>query len=219
MLDHSFRERSVRKTRGKQLVEEVPRRWKSLQSWWEGHSSTPESKTATLLLLSKLLQIDSSVCSDINHEAFRPVFSTFTMLLVDMNLPLTSRYGEDIRQITSNDFFDESQALLVLPFFTILPEEPLAELQRALDALVASHFPMQSDEFAKGSLQRNNYMDCVRKLLDALELSQSPLLLKLMAGILCRDRKHIMEEHFQTCFQRIAKRLVKASKPFFSQKS
>ncbi|XP_041817022.1 DNA-dependent protein kinase catalytic subunit isoform X1 [Chelmon rostratus] len=190
MLDHSFRERSVRKTRGKQLVEEVLRRWKSLQSWWEGHSSTPESKTATLLLLSKLLQIDSSVCSDTNHEAFRPVFSTFTMLLVDMNLPLNLK----------------SQALLVLPFFTILPEEPLAELQRALDALVASHFPMQSDEFAKGSLQRNNYMDCVRKLLDALELSQSPLLLKLMAGILCRDRKHIMEQHFQTCFQRIAKR-------------
>ncbi|KAE8280055.1 DNA-dependent protein kinase catalytic subunit [Larimichthys crocea] len=67
MLDHSFRERSVRKTQGKKLVEEVLRRWKSLQSWWEGDSSTPESKTATLLLLSKLLQIDSSVCSDINH--------------------------------------------------------------------------------------------------------------------------------------------------------
>ncbi|XP_038580578.1 DNA-dependent protein kinase catalytic subunit [Micropterus salmoides] len=190
MLDHSFRERSVRKTQGQQLVEEVLGRWNTLQSWWEGHSATPESKTATVLLLSKLLQIDSSVCSNINHEAFRPVFSTFTMLLVDMNLPLNLK----------------SQALLVLPFFTTLPEEPLAELQKALDALVASHFPMQSDEFAKGSLHRNNYMDCIRKLLDALELSQSPLLLKLMAGILCRDRKHIMEEHFLTCFQRIAKR-------------
>ncbi|KAM6908435.1 DNA-dependent protein kinase catalytic subunit [Lycodopsis pacificus] len=190
MLDHSFRERSVRKTQGKQLVEEVLRRWSSLQSWWEGGSSTPESKTATLLLLSKLLQIDSSVCSDTNHDAFRPVFSTFTMLLVDMSLPLNLK----------------SQALLVLPFFTTLPEEPLGELQRALDSLVASHFPMQSDEFAKGSLHRNNYMDCIRKLLDALELSQSPLLLKLMAGILCRDRKHIMEEPFQTCFQRIARR-------------
>ncbi|XP_062235399.1 DNA-dependent protein kinase catalytic subunit [Platichthys flesus] len=190
MLDHSFGERSVRKTLGKQLVEEVLRRWSSLQPWWEGQSSTPESKTATLLLLSKLLQIDSSVCSNINHEAFRPVFSTFTVLLVDMNLQLNLK----------------SQALLVLPFFITLPEEPLAELQRALDVLVVSHFPMQSDEFAKGSLHRNNYMDCIRKLLDALELSQSPLLLKLMSGILCRDRKHIMEEQFQTCFQRLAKR-------------
>lgn len=190
MLDHSFRERSVRKTQGKQLVDKVLGGWSSLQSWWEGDSSTPESKTATLVLLSKLLQIDASVCTDTNHEAFQAVFSTFTLLLVDMKLPLNLK----------------SQALLVLPFFTTLPEKPLAELQKALDALVASHFPMQSDEFAKGSLHRNNYMDCVRKLLDALELSQSPLLLKLMAGILCRDRKHIMEEQFQMCFQRIAKR-------------
>ncbi|KAK5850083.1 hypothetical protein PBY51_014363 [Eleginops maclovinus] len=190
MLDHSFKERSVRKTQGKQLVEVVLRKWNSLQSWWEGDTSTPESKTATLLLLSKLLQIDSSVCSDTTHKAFRPVFSTFTMLLVDMTLPLNLK----------------SQALLVLPFFTTLPEEPLTELQTALDSLVVSHFPMQSDEFGKGSLHRNNYMDCIRKMLDALELSQSPLLLKLMAGILCRDRKHIMEEAFQTCFQRIAKR-------------
>ncbi|XP_012711305.2 DNA-dependent protein kinase catalytic subunit [Fundulus heteroclitus] len=190
MLDHSFRERSVRKTQGQKLVEEVLRRWMSLQSWWEGPSSTSESKTATLLLLAKLLQIDSSVCSDVNHKAFQQVFSTFTLLLVDMNLPLNLK----------------SQALLVLPFFTTLGDEPLAGLQKALDALVASHFPMQSDEFAKGSLHRNNYMDCIRKLLDALELSQSPLLLRLMAGVLCRDGKHIMEEQFQGCFQRIAKR-------------
>ncbi|KAJ0059871.1 hypothetical protein NL108_014572, partial [Boleophthalmus pectinirostris] len=190
MLDHSFRERSVRKTQGKQLVEEVLKRWGDLSSWWDGDAATPESKTAILVLLSKLLQIDSSVCSSNTHNAFKPVFSTFKTLLVDMSLPLNLK----------------SQALLVLPFFTTLPEQPLAELQKALDALVASHFPMQSDEFAKGSLHRNNYMDCVRKLLDALELSHSPLLLKLMAGVLCRDKKHIMEEQFQACFQRIAKR-------------
>lgn len=39
-------------------------------------------------------QIDSSVCSDINHEAFRPVFSTFTVLLVDMSLPLNLKVIE-----------------------------------------------------------------------------------------------------------------------------
>uniref|UniRef100_A0AAV2L5B1 DNA-dependent protein kinase catalytic subunit n=1 Tax=Knipowitschia caucasica TaxID=637954 RepID=A0AAV2L5B1_KNICA len=190
MLDHSFRERAVRKTQGKQLVEEVLRRWGGLSSWWVGDKATPESKTATLVLLSKLLQIDSSVCSSNTHDAFSPVFTTFTSLLTDSSLPLNLK----------------SQALLVLPFFTTLPDTPLEQLQKALDALVASHFPMQSDEFAKGSLHRNNYMDCIRKLLDALELSHSPLLLNLMAGILCRDKRHIMEEQFQTSFQRIAKR-------------
>lgn len=58
----------------------------------------------------------------------------------------------------------QSQALIMLPFFTTLPSGPLEELQRALEALVAAHFPMQSDEFPRGSLQRNNYMDCVRKV-------------------------------------------------------
>lgn len=46
----------------------------------------------------------------------------------------------------------------------MLPEEPLAALQSCLDTLVVSHFPIQSDEFAEGSLHRNNYMDCIRKV-------------------------------------------------------
>ncbi|TWW70550.1 DNA-dependent protein kinase catalytic subunit [Takifugu flavidus] len=190
LLDYSFRERSVRATREKKLVKEILGGWECFRSWWDGPSATPETKTATILLLSKLLQIDSSACSDINHSAFRPVFSTFTGLLVDKSFQLNLK----------------SQALLVLPFFTMLPEELLVELQSCLDTLVVSHFPIQSDEFAKGSLHRNNYMDCIRKLLDALELSQSPLLLRLMAGVLCRDRRHIMEEQFQNSFQKIAKR-------------
>ncbi|XP_056155309.1 DNA-dependent protein kinase catalytic subunit [Lampris incognitus] len=188
MLDYIFRERSIRKAQGGRLVEQVLQGWETLRVWWNTDAATPESKTSTLLLLSKLLQIDSSVCTNTNHEAFSGVFTTFTSLLVDPALPLNLK----------------SQALLVLPFFTGLPEEPLAELQKSVEILVVSHFPMQSDEFTKGSLHRNNYMDCVRKLLDALELSQSPLLLRIMAGILCRDAKHIMEDHFQTCFRRIA---------------
>uniref|UniRef100_A0A3P9A875 DNA-dependent protein kinase catalytic subunit n=1 Tax=Esox lucius TaxID=8010 RepID=A0A3P9A875_ESOLU len=190
MLDHSFRERAVRKTQGSRLVERVLQRWELLKPWWGTNTSTSESKTSTLTLLSKVLQIDSSVCSNASHQAFQLVFTTFTTLIVDMALPLNLK----------------SQALIMLPFFTTLPEEPLGQLQTALEALVASHFPMQSDEFPSGSLHRNNYMDCLQKFLDALELSQSPLLLTLMARILCRDTKHIVEDLFQTCFQRIAKR-------------
>lgn len=42
-------------------------------------------------------KIDSSVCSNINHEAFRLVFSTFTVLLVDMNLPLNLKVMERVQ--------------------------------------------------------------------------------------------------------------------------
>uniref|UniRef100_A0AAR2IVV3 DNA-dependent protein kinase catalytic subunit n=1 Tax=Pygocentrus nattereri TaxID=42514 RepID=A0AAR2IVV3_PYGNA len=189
MLDHSFRERSVRKTQGSRLAAQLLKGWGLLKPWWDSPNSSPESKTSILTLLSKVLQIDSSVCSDTNHQAFSAVFSTFTTLITDTALPLNLK----------------SQALIILPFFTKLPSGPLEELERALVALVAAHFPMQSDEFPRGSLQCNNYMDCIRKFLDALELSQSPVLLMLMAKVLCRDKKHIMEDQFQKCFQRIAR--------------
>ncbi|KAF4089760.1 hypothetical protein AMELA_G00069750 [Ameiurus melas] len=188
MLDHSFRERSVRKAQGSRLAEQVLKQWDLLKPWWSGPFSSSESKTSTLTLLSKVLQIDSSVSTSTSHPVFTAVFATFTTLITDTALPLNLK----------------SQALIMLPFFTTLPSGPLEELQRALEALVAAHFPMQSDEFPRGSLQRNNYMDCVRKFLDALELSQSPLLLKLMIKVLCRDKKHVMEDLFQTCFQRLA---------------
>ncbi|XP_066575742.1 DNA-dependent protein kinase catalytic subunit isoform X2 [Amia ocellicauda] len=190
MLDQSFRERTLRKSQGSRLVERVLHAWSSLHSWWGVPSSSAESKMATLTLLSKVLQIDSSVCFNTNHEAFKEVFVTYNTLITDPTLPLNLK----------------SHALIILPFFTNLPESTLADLQKSLEVLVASHFPMQSDEFHKGSLRYNNYVDSIKKFLDALELSQNPMLLKLMAEILCRDQKHIMEDLFQTCFKRIIRR-------------
>lgn len=63
--------------------------------------------------LSPCDQIDSSVCSDTNHEAFRPVFSTFTMLLVDMDLPLNLKVMETVYTLTAS-------ALYGLTFFIFL---------------------------------------------------------------------------------------------------
>ncbi|XP_069777633.1 DNA-dependent protein kinase catalytic subunit isoform X2 [Narcine bancroftii] len=189
LLDQSFRDHSVRKKQGILLVNAVLNNWLKLESWWSVGSS-PENKMAALTLLSKVLQIDSSVSSGNSHEAFDMVFHTYTTILTDSTLALNLK----------------TQAVIILPFFTQLPEENLAVLQTALDQFVAAHFPMKSDEFPKGTLRYNNYIDCIKRLLDALELSQSPLLFKLMTAVLCRDSKHVMEEAFQNCFQKIAKR-------------
>ncbi|XP_060058172.1 DNA-dependent protein kinase catalytic subunit [Erinaceus europaeus] len=48
------------------------------------------------------------------------------------------------------------------------------------------------------------YRGC--KFLDALELSQSPLLLQLMTDLLCREKLHVMEELFQSTFRKIARK-------------
>ncbi|XP_030325655.1 DNA-dependent protein kinase catalytic subunit isoform X2 [Strigops habroptila] len=189
MLDQSFRERTVRKQQGVKLVTAVLRNWEKLDSWW-ARGSTPESKMAVLTLLAKVLQIDSSVSFNTSHEAFTAVFNTYTSLLIDQNLGLNLK----------------GQAVIILPFFTNLTGEKLNELKNALDQLVAFNFPMRSDEFPKGTLKYNNYVDCTKKFLDALELSQSPMLLQLMTEVLCRDHKHFMEDLFQASFKRISRR-------------
>ncbi|XP_054250756.1 DNA-dependent protein kinase catalytic subunit [Indicator indicator] len=189
MLDQSFRERAMRKHQGLRLVTAVLRNWEKLDSWW-AKGSAPESKIAVLTLLAKVLQIDSSVSFDTNHEAFAAVFNTYTSLLIDQDLGLNLK----------------GQALIILPFFTNLTGEKLCDLRNALDQLVAFNFPMRSDEFPKGTLKHSNYVDCTKKFLEALELSQSPMLLQLMTEVLCRDHRHFMEDLFQASFKRIARR-------------
>ncbi|XP_077126580.1 DNA-dependent protein kinase catalytic subunit [Ranitomeya variabilis] len=189
MLDLSFRQRTVHKQQGTQLVNAVLKNWKKLDSWWAPESA-PESKMAVLTLLAKVLQIESSVSFDTNHPAFNDVFKTYLSILLDQKLGLNLK----------------SQAVIILPFFTNLKEERLRELKNALDQFVAFNFPMKSNEFPKGTLKFNNYVDCVKKFLDALELSQSPVLLQLMAEILCRDDKHFMEDLFQNTFKKVIKR-------------
>ncbi|KAK2522227.1 Prkdc [Columba guinea] len=189
MLDQSFRERTVRKQQGAKLVTAVLRNWRKLDSWW-AKGSSPKSKMAILTLLAKVLQIDSSVSFNTNHEAFTAVFNTYTSLLTDQDLGLNLK----------------GQAVIILPFFTNLTGEKLNDLKNALDQLVAFNFPMRSDEFTKGTLRHNNYVDCTKKFLDALELSQSPMLLQLMTEVLCRDRRHCVEDLFQASFKRISRR-------------
>ncbi|KAG8442079.1 hypothetical protein GDO86_011029, partial [Hymenochirus boettgeri] len=189
MLDQSFRQHTIRKQQGMKLVNKIIYNWTQLESWWDNDSSA-ESKMAVLTLLAKVLQIDSSVCFDANHPAFAEVFKTYLSILTDQKLGLNLK----------------SQAVIILPFFTNLTGTIHAELKKTLDQFIAFNFPVQSDEFPKGTLRYNNYVDCIKKLLDALELSNSPMLLQLMSEVLCRDSKHFMEELFQSSFKKVIKR-------------
>ncbi|XP_022371315.1 DNA-dependent protein kinase catalytic subunit isoform X2 [Enhydra lutris kenyoni] len=189
MLDQSFRDRASQKYQGQKLASTILHNWKKWDSWW-AKDSTPESKTAVLTLLAKILQIDSSVSFNTNHSAFPEVFTTYASLLADSKLGLHLK----------------GQAVILLPFFTSLTGDSLEDLKHVLENLIVSNFPMKSEEFPPGTLQYNNYVDCMKKFLDALELSQSPVLLQLMTEILCREQQHVMEELFQSTFKEIARK-------------
>ncbi|ELV09918.1 DNA-dependent protein kinase catalytic subunit [Tupaia chinensis] len=154
MLDQSFRDRASQRQQGGKLATAILQNWRHCDPWGASDAA-PESKTAVLALLAKILQ---------------------------------------------------GQAVALLPFFTNLTGDRLDDLKSVLEKLIISNFPMKSDEFPPGTLQYNNYVDCMKKLLDALELSQSPMLLQLMIEILCREQQHILEELFQTTFKRIVRR-------------
>ncbi|KAM6171214.1 DNA-dependent protein kinase catalytic subunit isoform 3-T3 [Erethizon dorsatum] len=189
MLDQSFRDRTTQKHHGLELVTTILQNWRKCDSWWS-KESTSESKMAVLALLAKILQIDSSVSFNTNHSSFPEVFATYASLLGDSKLGLHLK----------------GQAVILLPFFTSLTGSYLDNLKGVLEKLIVSNFPMKSHEFPPGTLRYNNYVDCMKKFLDALELSQSPILLQLMAEILCREQQHVMEELFQTAFKRIVRR-------------
>ncbi|XP_070248944.1 DNA-dependent protein kinase catalytic subunit [Myotis yumanensis] len=189
MLDQSFRDRASQKDQGLKLVTVILQNWKKCDLWW-AKDSAPESKMAVLTLLAKILQIDSSVSFNTSHSAFPEVFTTYTSILADSKLGLHLK----------------GQAIILLPFFTNLTGGSLENLKHVLEKIIISNFPMKSEEFAPGTLQYNNYVDFMKKFLDALELSQSPTLLQLMTELLCREQQHIMEDLFQSTFKKIARK-------------
>ncbi|XP_036089192.1 DNA-dependent protein kinase catalytic subunit [Rousettus aegyptiacus] len=189
MLDQSFRNRASQKHQGPQLATTILQNWRKCDLWW-AKDSAPESKMAVLTLLAKILQIDSSISFNVNHSAFPGVFTTYTTLLADSKLGLHLK----------------GQAVILLPFFTNLTGDSLEDLKHVLEKLIISNFPMKSEEFPPGTLRYNNYVDCMKKFLEALELSQSPILLQLMTEILCREQQHVMEELFQSTFKKIARK-------------
>uniref|UniRef100_A0A8D1F779 DNA-dependent protein kinase catalytic subunit n=1 Tax=Sus scrofa TaxID=9823 RepID=A0A8D1F779_PIG len=189
LLDQSFRDRGSQKQQGLKLASTILQHWRRCDAWW-AEGSAPDGKMAVLTLLAKILQIDSSVTFNANHSSFPEVFTTYLSLLADSDLGLHLK----------------GQAVVLLPFFTSVPCGRLEELRCVLEKLIVSSFPMKSEEFPPGTLRYNNYVDCMKKFLDALELSQSPMLLQLMTEILCREQQHVMEELFQSTFRKIARK-------------
>ncbi|XP_055968392.1 DNA-dependent protein kinase catalytic subunit [Sorex fumeus] len=189
LLDQSFRDRATQKHQGLKLASTILQNWRRCDSWW-GQDSTPESKAAVLTLLAKILQIDSSVSFNANHSTFLEVFTTYANILVDPKLGLHLK----------------GQAVILLPFFTNLTGSSLEDLRQVLEKFIVSNFPMKSEEFPPGTLQYNSYVDCMKKFLDALELSESPMLLQLMTDVLCREQQHVMEELFQSTFKKVMRK-------------
>ncbi|ETN62944.1 hypothetical protein AND_005352 [Anopheles darlingi] len=114
---------------------------------------------------------------------------------------LISLIADQSRQIAL-----KTKAIVLLP--TILgPEEYDEERHKpikvALEKLQDTHFPLRSTEFPPDSPQRLGFVNCLERLLDALVVSRSPLLLKSIVQMTAPHGKgHIAERQIRTAIER-----------------
>ncbi|XP_053670241.1 DNA-dependent protein kinase catalytic subunit-like [Anopheles nili] len=105
----------------------------------------------------------------------------------------------------------KAKAIVLLP--TVLgPDSPPATdlhcqaFENALEKLQSSHFPLRSKEFAPNSPEGIGFLNCLERLLDALVVSRSPLLLKAIVHMTAPDGEgHVAETQIRSAIERFFK--------------
>ncbi|PIK41530.1 putative DNA-dependent protein kinase catalytic subunit [Apostichopus japonicus] len=172
LLDQILSNRNQRKRYGMVVHSALLTHWGAL-----ARDKSPDAQRAALLILKKLLQIDSKFVMDVSHVAFQGTFTSYLSMLTDPSTNLTFK----------------TQALEILYFFVQVPDSESQKVREALDQLVVDNFPLKSSEFGVGSAKYNDYIAALNKLLTAMVLSGSMNLLEIVIGILCREEKHTYE--------------------------
>lgn len=80
------------------------------------------------------------------------------------------------------------------------------DLQRALEGVQLKHFPLQSNEFPVGSLERASYVNALESIFNAMVASQSVVLLKFVLRLTAADARHILEHTIQLRLQSFLQR-------------
>lgn len=108
----------------------------------------------------------------------------------------------------------KSRTIFLLPCLIDQNDLEHDEVQNALIKIQQQYFPMQSDEFKAGSLERSAFENVFKIILDALAASRSPVILKFVINATAADRKHIMEWAIQDSLETFLKTQI----PFFQSR-
>ncbi|KAK6170524.1 hypothetical protein SNE40_018898 [Patella caerulea] len=189
-VDYIARDRILRKKEGAKVASIILSQWDKFSIWWTNKASA-EFQSLAISLLTKVLLIDSKVTSHTSHPSFSTIFDMYEIMLTDRRTNLAFK----------------NHVLDLLPFFAMSQDTYIKKLKVSLDRLVADNFPLKSSEFTQGSPRYNDYILALKKILVALELSGSPMLLELLISIFCRENKHAYEDEIQAVIARYTRRL------------
>ncbi|GFO12449.1 DNA-dependent protein kinase catalytic subunit, partial [Plakobranchus ocellatus] len=146
LLDFVAKDRNLRKREGPHLCQDILRQWCKLACCWKDQA-TPHSQSLALMLLTKLLIIDSKCVNDPSNPTFKTVFEMYISMLKDSRTTMSFK----------------NQALDLLPFFASLNLYTEEQLKKALNTFIMGNFPLQSSEFAVGTHQYNDYISAIDK--------------------------------------------------------
>ncbi|XP_076075287.1 DNA-dependent protein kinase catalytic subunit-like [Mytilus galloprovincialis] len=189
VIDHVTRDKQLRKSESAAIVNSVLEQWGKLSSWW-GDKASLDLQSMALLVLSKLILIDSKIASSPAHQAFDQVFMMYQTLL-------TNKANLDFK----------CRVLELLAFFALLPNPHEKKLKASLDRLIADNFPLKSTEFEKESPEYQTYTSTLDRILSSLELSGSLMLLEVIISIFCREKVHVYEDKIVASLSKFIKRL------------
>ncbi|XP_056017774.1 DNA-dependent protein kinase catalytic subunit-like isoform X2 [Ostrea edulis] len=194
VVDTVSKDKNLRKQIDQSVVTSVVEQWKSISKW----CITTDLHSMAMLLLTKLVLLDSKVVTDSSSDHFPEVFDTYLKMLTENKTTLSVK----------------CRVLELLPFFATLEESHIKKLKRSLDRLVADHFPVKSTDLPESSPHFKDYTAAIDRLLTSMELSGSEMLLELLISIFCRESKHVYETKIQESINRFTKRI-----PVSKQKS
>ncbi|KAL4240201.1 hypothetical protein ACF0H5_000995 [Mactra antiquata] len=185
-VDFVTKDRTDRKRYGPTLLKVILESWSQLSCWW-GTTSSIDQITMALMLLRKLLLIDSKFVSSSTD-----MFSMYQSMLTDTRINLALK----------------CQVLDLLPFFVNISDQQTTKLRTSLDRLVADSFPLRSSELTPGTPKYNDYISAIDKILSGFQLSGSLMLLEFLITIFCREQQHIHENAIQNAIAKFTQRFI-----------
>uniref|UniRef100_A0A182RWW4 non-specific serine/threonine protein kinase n=1 Tax=Anopheles funestus TaxID=62324 RepID=A0A182RWW4_ANOFN len=193
LMDYSYRKQTANKDRLENLLETMVNGWSQLFAYSRQQSNV---FGACDLQMIELMTNIAMICPFPLHEIRNKVESNYEQWLTELIGNSRSEVSIELK----------AKALVLLP--TVLgpggtTESYWEQFDNALEKLQTLHFPLRSTEFPPNSPKRVGFLNCLDRLLDAMIVSRSPLLLKVIIQMTAPDGEgHIAESQIRSAIER-----------------
>ncbi|XP_052901969.1 DNA-dependent protein kinase catalytic subunit-like [Anopheles moucheti] len=196
LMDYSYRKQAANKDRLENLLEIMLNGWSQL---FASSRQQPNVFGASDLQMIELMTNMAMICPFPLHEIRQKVGVVYEEWLIELIGSSRPEVSIELK----------AKAIVLLPTVlgpgggTAETESHWGNFENALEKLQTSHFPLRSTEFPPNSPKRVGFLNCLERLLEAMIVSRSPLLLKVIIEITAPDGEgHIAETQIRQAIER-----------------